>query len=81
MTQIVADAEMTRQIAEAAGPVNIVDDKGTVIAVCTPVKFPHSPYSRAELEAARAEAREHPERGKSLAEVLEHLRQLGGGRA
>lgn len=76
MTQILADAELTQQIAEADGPVNIVDAKGTVIAVCTPVKFPHSPYSRAELEAARAEAREHPERGKSIAEVLAHLQQL-----
>ena len=68
MTQIVADAEMTQQIAEAEGPVNIVDDKGTVIAVCTPVKFPHSPYTREEVEAARKEYREHPERCKPLAE-------------
>ena len=81
MTQILANAELARQIETAEGPVNIVDNKGTVIAVCTPVKFPHSPYSRAELEAARAEAREHPERGKSIVEVMEHLRQLGGGRA
>ena len=76
MTQILANAELARQIETAEGPVNIVDDKGTVIAVCTPIKFPHSPYTREELEAARAEAREHPERGKSIAEVLAHLQQL-----
>lgn len=78
MTQIVADAEMTQQIAEAEGPVNIVDDKGTVIAVCTPVKFPHSPYSRAELEQRREEARKHPERGMSLAEFWKRMEQHGG---
>ncbi len=76
MTQILADAEMTKKLAAADGLVNIVDGTGTVIAVCTPVKFPHSPYTREELEAARAEAREHPERGKSTAEVLEHLQHL-----
>jgi hypothetical protein len=81
MTQIGANAEMTQQIAAADGPVNIVDDEGTVIAVCTPIKFPHSPYSREEVEEAREEARKYPERGKSLAEVMEHLRQLGGGQA
>ena len=80
MTQIVADAEMARQIAAAEGQVTIVDGTGTVIAVCTPVKFPHSPYTREEVEAARDEARKNPKAGKSLAEVMEHLRQLGEGR-
>ncbi len=68
MTQILADAEMAKRITESEGPVNIVDDKGNVIAVCTPIKFPHSPYSRVELEAARRECREHPEKCKPLAE-------------
>ena len=78
VTQIVADAEMAKQIAASEGQVNVVDENGTVIAVCTPIKFPHSPYTREEVEAAREEARKHPERGRSLAEVMEHLRQVGG---
>ena len=73
MTRIVADAEMTQQIAEAEGPVNIVDAKGTVIAVCTPVKFPHSPYSREEVEAARRQCRETG--GKPLAGFLAKLKE------
>jgi hypothetical protein len=73
VTQILADAEMVKQIEQATGPVNIVDEKGTVIAVCTPVKFPHSPYSREEVEAARRQCRETG--GKSLAEFLAKLQQ------
>ncbi len=42
------------------------------------LRFPHSPYPREELERRRREARAHPELGKSLAEVLAHLEQLGG---
>jgi hypothetical protein len=76
-TQTQADAEMAKQIAASDGPVNIVDATGTVIAVCTPVKFPHSPYTREEVEAAREEARKNPGAGKSLAQVMEHLRQRG----
>ena len=68
MTQILADAEMAKQLAAADGPVDVVDQTGTVIAVCTPVKFPHSPYSREEVERWREEARKHPERGRPLAE-------------
>ena len=78
VTQIVADAEMTKQLAAAEGPVNIVDATGTLIAVCTPIKFPHSPYSREEVEAAREEARRNPEGGKSLAEIMARLHQLAG---
>jgi len=73
VTQILADAEMAKQLEEAEGPVQVVNDKGTVIAVCTPVKFPHSPYSREEVERRREEARKHPEQGKSLAEILKRL--------
>jgi hypothetical protein len=80
VAQILADAEMAKQIEEATGPVNVVDAKGTVIAVCTPVKFPHSPYTREEVEAAREEARKHPEKGKSLTEVMEYLSRLGENR-
>lgn len=73
MTQIVANAELAKQIAAASGPVNIVDDTGTVIAVCTPVKFPHSPYTREEVEAARKQCRETG--GKPLAEFLAKLKE------
>jgi hypothetical protein len=81
VTQIVADAEMAKKIAEATGPVEIVDAAGTVIASCTPIKFPHSPYSREEIERRREEARKNPEAGKSLAEVMEYLRKLGGSQS
>ncbi|MBP3957349.1 hypothetical protein J8F10_19055 [Gemmata sp. G18] len=80
MSQILADAEMAKQIEAADGPVNIVDATGTVIAVCTPVKFPHSPYTREEVEERREEARKNPGGGKSLAEIMTRLNQLGGGR-
>jgi hypothetical protein len=73
MTQIVADAEMAKQIAAAEGQVTIVDGTGTVIAVCTPVKFPHSPYTREEVEAARKQCRETG--GKPLAEFLAKLEE------
>jgi hypothetical protein len=78
MSEIRADAEMARQIATADGPVNIVDATGTLIAVCTPVKFPHSPYTREEVEAAREEARRNPGGGKSLAEIMARLQHLAG---
>jgi hypothetical protein len=81
MSEIVANPEMAQRIAEASGPVNIVDEQGTLIAYCTPVRFPHSPYSREEIERRREEARKNPEAGKSLAEVMEHLRRLGEGRS
>lgn len=76
MNTIVASAELAKQLAEATGTVNIVDANGTVIAVCSPINFPNSPYTREELEAARAEARAHPEAGKSITEVLAHLQEL-----
>lgn len=76
MTQIVADAEMAKQLQAADGPVQVVNEAGTVIGVCTPVKFPHSPYTREEVERARREAREHPERCLTTAQVLAYLDQL-----
>jgi hypothetical protein len=78
MSQIHVNAELARQIVAADGPMNVVDEKGTVIGVCTPVKFPHSPYSREEVEAAREEARLNPDGGKSLAEIMTRLNQLAG---
>jgi len=76
MSQIVATPEMAKQLAEASGPVMIVNGEGTMIGFCTPVRFPHSPYPREEIERRREEARKHPERLKTTAEVLAHLRQL-----
>jgi hypothetical protein len=81
VTQIVADAEMTKQLAAADGPVNIVDATGAVIAVCTPIKFPHSPYTREEVEAVREEARKHPERGRPLAEFWAEFLKRHEGQA
>ena len=73
MTQILADAEMAKQLQGAEGPVQVVDDKGTVIGLYTPIKFPHSPYSREEVEGARQQCRETG--GKPLAEILARLRE------
>ena len=78
MSQILADAEMAKQLAEATGPVMIVNDQGTMIGYCTPVTFPHSPYAREEIERRREEARKHPEKNKSFAEVMTYLNQLAG---
>ena len=77
MTQIQADAELVKKLAAANGPVNIVDETGTVIAFCTPIKFPHSPYSREEVEAVREEIRKHPERGRKLADFWKEIEQRG----
>ena len=68
MTQIHADAAMAKQLEEADGPVQVVNEKGTVIAVCTPIKYPNARPSREELERRREEVRKHPEQGKTLAE-------------
>jgi len=81
MTQIVADAEMAKQIGAADGPVNVVDATGALIAICTPLRAARGRCSREELERRREEARKHPELNKTTAEVLEHLRRLGEERA
>jgi hypothetical protein len=81
VTQILADAEMAKQIQTADGPVNVVDEMGTVIAVCTPIKFPHSPYTREEIEAARRQCREHPEECKTLAEFWADMEKRHGSRS
>lgn len=73
MSQILADAEMEKAIEEAEGPLSIVNSKGTVIASVTPVKFPHSPYTREEVEAARKQCRETG--GKSLVDIMAKLRE------
>ncbi len=76
MTRILVDAEVAKQMAAADGDVHVVDADGTVIAVCTPVKFPHSPYPREEVERRREEARKHPEKGKKLAAFWKEIEKL-----
>lgn len=78
MTQILADASLAKQLEQAEGPMGVVNDKGDVIAVCTPVKFPHSPYSREEFEQIRQQYRETGE-GRPLADILKRLQESGGG--
>ena len=73
MSQIVADAELARQLAAAEGPVNVLDEGGTLIGVCTPIKFPHSPYSREEIERSRQQCRETG--GRPLSEFLATLKE------
>lgn len=67
MSQIVADAELAKQLSALDGPVNIVDASGAVLAVCTP-PVRRSPYTREEVEAAREQCRRTG--GKSLAEFV-----------
>ena len=78
MAQIQVSADAAKQIAEAKGNIDIVDETGAVIASCTPIKFPHSPYTREEVEAAREDARRDPAGGRSLAEIMARLNRLAG---
>jgi len=71
VSQIVANAELAKQLQEATGPVYIVTDQGTMIGQFTPMKFPRSPYSREEIERSRQQARESG--GKPLKEILARL--------
>ncbi len=84
MTPIIANAELAHQIEAATGGVAIVNEQGTTIALCMPLKprqSAHSPEEierrRKDLEPIRDEIRKHPERGKSLAEVLAYLEERG----
>ncbi|HUR52643.1 MAG TPA: hypothetical protein VMZ71_00800 [Gemmataceae bacterium] len=76
MNQIVVDAEMEKQIG--ATTVQVVNSKGTVIGVVTPVKFPHSPYTREEIEKVREEALKNPGQGKTIAEVWASIHKKHG---
>jgi hypothetical protein len=78
MSQLVIDAEMARKISEATAPLQLVTAEGTAVGVCTPIRFPRSPYSREEIEDRRRECREHPERGSSLREALAQLEASAG---
>ena len=61
MSQIVASAEMAKQLQEAAGPVFIVTETGAMIGQFKPFK---SPISDEEFE----EARKRADSGVSLSE-------------
>ena len=85
MTPIIADAELAQQIEAATGGVAIVNEQGTTIALCVPLKPQQSAYSAEEIERRRKDlagvrelARKHPERGKSLAEIVANLDRLAG---
>lgn len=86
MSQIVASDEMVKQLAEAEGPVKIVDSQGRMIGYCTPMRSrPAKNYTPEEIEhrrmdlaAAREEFRKHPEKCKTLKEIMANLQKLGG---
>lgn len=78
MSQILIDEETEKQLEAGTATVQVVNSKGTVVGVVTPIKFPHSPYSREEIERRREEAKKHPELNKTTAEVLAELRRRAG---
>lgn len=85
MTQILADANLAERLKSLAGPARVVDEAGRPLGVFRPEGLAppgwaraHTPFSREELERRREEARKHPEKGKTTAEVLALLKQLGG---
>ena len=83
MSQILADAEMEKQLEAATGPIQVVNSKGTVIGNIMPIKRAlYTPEEierrRQEIEKRRAEARAHPELGKSIAEVWAEIHRQHG---
>jgi len=88
MSQILADAEMEKTLEAATGLVAVVNKDGKMIGYVKPMTWKHTPYTpeelaarKPELDRRREEARKHPERGKTTAEVLAHLRSLEGGQS
>ena len=85
MTQILADTNLAERLKSLAEPACVVDEAGRTIGVFRPAGLApagwaraNTPFGREEIERRREEARKHPERGKSLAEVLALLKQLSG---
>ena len=70
MSQIIASAEMAKQLQAATGPVFIVTDKGAMIGQFKPFK---SPISDEEFEEARKQTG-----GSSLAEVWKRIHERYG---
>lgn len=81
MSQILADAELARQLEAATGPVQIVNAEGKMLAVCLPSHQPRQrPYTAEELAIRRKQVAEtravfkaHPEKFKTLRQIMEKL--------
>jgi len=81
MSQILADPELARQLEAATGPVQIVNAEGKMLAVCMPSHQPRQrPYTveelvirRKQVAETRAEFRAHPEKFKTLRQIMEKL--------
>lgn len=86
MSQILADAELARQLAAASGPVQIVNAEGTMLGYCMPVsRTKAKPYTPEEIEIrrkqvaqTREEFRNHPEKFKTLREIMANLHTKAG---
>lgn len=86
VSQIIADVEMVRQIEAAVGSVPIVNDQGTTIALCVPIKprqgSRYTPEEierrRRDLQAVRDEVRKNPGSGRRLSEILADLHRRVG---
>lgn len=86
MPQILADAELARQLEAATGPVQIVNAEGKMLAVCLPSHATQLPTRSPEyieerkkvLEPIRKRIRENPRSGKSLKEIIAGLEQRAG---
>lgn len=86
MPPIVADAELARQIEAATGDVAIVNEQGTTIALCVPLKprqgSKYTPEEierrRRDLQPVRDEVRKNPGSGRRLADILADLRRRAG---
>ncbi len=85
MSQILADAELALQLAAATGPVQIVNAEGKTLAVCMPSQARSRPYTpeelairRKQVAETRAEFQAHPERFKTLRQIMEKLNGVAG---
>jgi hypothetical protein len=86
MPQILADAELARQLEAATGPIQIVSADGKMLAVCMPSHQPRQrPYTDEELEIRRKQVAEtraeflaHPERFKTLRQIMDRLNDTAG---
>jgi hypothetical protein len=86
VSQIIADAELARQIEAATGGVPIVNEQGTTIALCVPLKprqgSKYAPEEierrRRDLEAVRDQVRKNPGSGRRLADILADLNRRAG---
>jgi hypothetical protein len=86
MSQILADAELARQLETATGPILIVNAEGKALGVCMPANLPKLPPRTPEyikerrrvLEPIRERIRQNPKSGKSLKEIIANLEKRAG---